>query len=1267
MQDEDKAKEQLITELHTLRQRLVDSQKDKAERKQAEEALFEFENMFKSFAEQALAGIYILQDGVFKYVNARFAQMFGYTVEECLNEMPFQNLVYAEDLATVEEQVRRRVSGEAKSVHYTFRGLRKNGQIFHVEVYGAPSIYKGEPAGAGTILDITERKLMEQEIRQTNAYLENMFENSPDAIAITDNNGRFIRWNKMAEDLYGYTFEEMKGKSGFDLYADKDELEKMLMSLGREGSVKKWEMRMQRKDGSIVPFEISIGLLKDSQNGTIGSVCVARNLSETKETLAALRASNDQLNQEIIERKRSENALHESEERYRQVVQNTNEAIIVAQDGKLKFVNRVASEIFDFPEGELLSRPFVDFIHKDDRSMVMDNHLRRLRGETLPARYPFRLVGKDGGTRWVQIGAAMIEWEGRAATLNLLTDITERKLAEESLRESEELYRTLVNLSPDAISVVDVNGLLTFGSPKALQMFGYSPDDEILGRSILLWIAPEEHEKVSTNIRRLLTEGTPTATEHTLIKKDGTRFIGEINAAVIHSPDGSPMRMIAITRDVTERKRVEEALRESEQRLSQIIDFLPDATFAIDLNGKVIAWNRAIEEMTGVKAEQILGKGDYEYTLPFYGTRRPVLIDLVFTSGEEIKNTYHFVKKEGDVLLAEGDAPVRGEQSRALWGKARPLYDTEENIVGAIEAIRDITERTKHTREIEHLNRLYSVLSRVSQAVVRATSPEEFLAQACRDVVEGGGFLLAWIGQVDLMTNAVVPTAVWGGIGEYVRGITVYADNRPEGRGPTGTCIREGHPSVHNDFLHSPQTLPWRDRAAPFGIASCAAFPIERAGGPWGALSIYSDEIDRFSGEDVKLLEKVASDIEFALDNLDREFQRKRAEEEKEKLETQLFQAQKMESVGRLAGGVAHDFNNMLSVIIGRAEMALEKGVSTDKLQHNLDEILKAGLRSADLTRQLLAFARKQTAIPKIMDLNETISGILKMLRRLIGEDIDLLWAPGLDLWKVKIDPSQVDQILANLAVNARDAISGVGAVTMRTENVVIDDSKRAETPECMPGDYVLLTVSDTGVGMSKEVRENIFEPFFTTKEVGKGTGLGLSTVYGIVKQNDGFIYVASEPGKGTTFKIYLPRFKAATAPAHSGEVAGKRPTGKETILLVEDDEAILDLGKVILENLGYTVLAARTPVDAMNLVEEHPEDIHLLITDVVMPEMHGRELAEKLSAIRPDLKCLYMSGYTADVIAHRGILDEGLNFIQKPFGSDDLAVRVRQVLDHLE
>jgi len=395
--------------------------------------------------------------------------------------------------------------------------------------------------------------------------------------------------------------------------------------------------------------------------------------------------------------------------------------------------------------------------------------------------------------------------------------------------------------------------------------------------------------------------------------------------------------------------------------------------------------------------------------------------------------------------------------------------------------------------------------------------------------------------------------------------------------------------------------------------------------------------------------------------------ERKRGAEERKKLEEQLFHAQKMESVGRLAGGVAHDFNNMLGVIIGRAEMALQQDVPTDKLRRNLEEILKAGLRSADLTRQLLAFARKQIAVPKVLDLNDTISGMFKMLRRLIGENIDLLWAPELDLWKVKIDPSQVDQILANLAVNARDAISEVGAITLRTGNVVIDDSVRAETPEFIPGEYVLLTVSDTGAGMSKEVCENIFEPFFTTKDLGKGTGLGLSTVYGIIKQNDGFIYVASEPGKGTAFKIYLPRFRAEIAEVPSDEAVARRATGTETILLVEDDETILNLSRTILANLGYTVLATRAPGKAIQLVREHPGELHLLITDMVMPGMNGRELAEQLGAIRPNLKRLYMSGYTADLIAHRGILGRGVNFIQKPFGNDELAAKVRQVLDQLE
>jgi signal transduction histidine kinase len=390
----------------------------------------------------------------------------------------------------------------------------------------------------------------------------------------------------------------------------------------------------------------------------------------------------------------------------------------------------------------------------------------------------------------------------------------------------------------------------------------------------------------------------------------------------------------------------------------------------------------------------------------------------------------------------------------------------------------------------------------------------------------------------------------------------------------------------------------------------------------------------------------------------------KRAEQEREKLQAQLMQAQKMESVGRLAGGVAHDFNNMLGVIIGRAEMALFRDISTGVRDH-LEEILKAGRRSADLTRQLLAFARKQTAVPKVLDLNDTISSMFKLLRRLIKEEIDLSWTPGVDLWAIKIDPSQIDQILANLLVNAGDAIAGVGAVAIRTENVVINDSNAALNPGFTPGDYVLLSVSDTGKGIGKEVCEKIFEPFFTTKEVGKGTGLGLSTVYGIVKQNDGFIYVESRPGEGATFKIYLPRFEAQDIQAPSKEPAAKSLGGTETILLVEDDESVLNLSRMILERLGYKILAAHTPLYGLQLVEEYRGDIDLVITDVVMPGMNGRELIEKLRVVIPGLKCLFMSGYTSDVIAHRGIMDQGVNFIQKPFSTDVLAAMVRQILNN--
>jgi CheY-like chemotaxis protein len=301
---------------------------------------------------------------------------------------------------------------------------------------------------------------------------------------------------------------------------------------------------------------------------------------------------------------------------------------------------------------------------------------------------------------------------------------------------------------------------------------------------------------------------------------------------------------------------------------------------------------------------------------------------------------------------------------------------------------------------------------------------------------------------------------------------------------------------------------------------------------------------------------------------------------------------------------------------------------------------------------------------PKVLDLNETLEGMLKMLRRLIGEDIDLVWLPGKNLGRVRMDPSQIEQLLANLCVNARDAIYDTGKITVETGAVTFDETYCAAHVGSVPGEYVLLAVSDNGGGMDAETLSHLFEPFFTTKAVGKGTGLGLATLYGIVKQNNGFIDVCSEPGQGTTFKIYLPRHATGAGRTTKMDVAPPAERGQETILLVEDEPMILDIATTMLDRQGYTVMAAATPGEAIRLAREHAGEIHLLMTDVVMPEMNGRDLAKNLLSLYPNLKCLFMSGYTADVIAHHGVLDEGVQFIQKPFSVQTLAVKIREVLD---
>ena len=574
--------------------------------------------------------------------------------------------------------------------------------------------------------------------------------------------------------------------------------------------------------------------------------------------------------------------------------------------------------------------------------------------------------------------------------------------------------------------------------------------------------------------------------------------------------------------------------------------------------------------------------------------------------------------------------------------------------------VQDVTDRKMAEERILHLNNVLRAIRDVNQLIVREKDPDRLVQEGCRLLVDNRGYASSLIVLVDENQRPVSRASA--GLAAD-RQILEDFRNRDELLACCRTC-------PDRTLL----TLTADDKAAICGDCPLAG---SSAGRPsllarlvheettFGYLVVALDRNASLDDEEVGLFSEMAGDLGYALGFLRMQAAHESSERRRRVLENQLLQSQKLEAIGRLAGGVAHDYNNMLGVILGYTEMALDKVETADPLHADLKEIYDAARRSADITRQLLAFARKQTIAPRLLDLNDTVEGMLKMLRRLIGEDIDLQWLPDGDLGPVKIDPTQVDQVLANLCVNARDAIAGVGKVTIETANVRFEEGYCQDHAGFTAGDFIMLAVSDDGCGMDRETLDKIFEPFFTTKGLGEGSGLGLATVYGIVRQNEGFINVYSEPGRGATFKVYLPRHaEAVEKPDTAMSRARIRPGHGETVLLVEDDPAVLKLARRMLDALGYRVVGAATPGEALDLAKSHEGQIHLLITDVVMPEMSGRDLAAGLCGLFPRLRVLFMSGYTANVIAHRGVLDAGVHFVQKPFSREELAARVREALE---
>jgi len=649
---------------------------------------------------------------------------------------------------------------------------------------------------------------------------------------------------------------------------------------------------------------------------------------------------------------------------------------------------------------------------------------------------------------------------------------------------------------------------------------------------------------------------------------------------------------------------------ELNSRLNNIIEFVPDAMFVVDHEGRVIAWNHAIEEMTGVRKEQMLGQGNMAYAIPFFGERRPILIDLLDLTGSEIEQYYTHVQRIGDKIIAETYVgSLHGEREAYLWGIAAPLYDQAGQRSGAIEVIRDITERRQAEKALSESEERYSLITRNVTDVIWTMDP---------------AYRFTYV-------NPAVERIHGWSVEEFLQ-LSLQDIMPPHSLAKTVAVIQEEqkwHESPYAERNRT-RTLELEERrkdGSSFWAEVSATFLWTDDGALSGFIGVTRDITER------------------------------------RQLEQQVIQQQKLEGIGMLAGGIAHDINNLLTPIFISTEMALRKIEPEHPAHARITAISQAATRVKDLVAQLLVFGRKQKAVLQPLDLNAVVTEFMGILRRTIRENIDIVLMPGSESCMVQADRNQLEQVIMNLAVNAQDAIDGVGTITVETGHLTLDGEYCAYHPETTPGRYVMLAFADTGCGMDDQTRSKAFEPFFTTKPAGKGTGLGLSTVYGIIRQHGGHVDVLSRTGHGSTFRVFLPIAESAAHGNHASLALAEPVTSfSGTLLVVEDNDMLRDSLVEALRESGITTRAAASAREALDVITSRGSDITLLLTDVVMPVMNGPELYHAIRDIKPELPALFMSGYASDISQYHEIADNPEIFLSKPFTIQTLLRKIQQL-----
>jgi PAS domain S-box-containing protein len=1281
---------------------------DVSARKQAEKALLESNIRYQQVAERSGEWIWKIDvDGIYKYVSPSVLSLLGYRSDEIIGKKHFYDF-FAPDIREESRNIVFAAFAQNKPLlDFENPNLHKDGRIIILETSVFPILDENNNllGYRGVDKDITQQKRVEEALLSNQYYLTKAQEIGSIGTWELDLQNDELIWTDQSYLNFGVPIGTPLTYEVFLECIHPDD---------RDYVNAEWKKAIDGK-----PYDIEHRILVGDE------VKWLREKAELEFDAKGKPIKAIGFTQDITERKQAAEALKESEERF-------DLAMGATQDGVFDW-NLVTNESYYSPRWKSMLGYEYDEIPNDlsvweklieeedaKKSWKMQREVINKKRDRFEME--FKMKHKDG--HWVYIlsrAEVVFDENGKAVRMiGTHLDITERKQAEvelieakEKAEESEAKFKQLSNLTFEGI-VLHQKGIAIDCNLSFAKSFGYTRE-EIIGKDLGKLVIKEEYRDI---VLQNIIKNYAFPYEVVGLRKDGTEIPLEIEARNVRSDDKT-IRVSAV-RDISERKKGEVLLRNSEIRFRMIYENAPILIDGFDENGRCVLWNNSCEQTFGWSMEEINSHSDpFSLFYPDPEIRQQVIDSITLNPDNKFREFFPHTKA-GNVLTCE-------------WANYQ-LTDGTVMSVG-----HDITERKKTEKVlIESEDRFRKMIDNMPSGVaiykavdnandfefIELNKKAEEFTKTSKEEVIGHTLLEKFPNMKDGQLVKSLKKISKDGINIYIPPF-FYKDEQRQGWRENNIyklasgeivaifkdvtdlkeaeiALTESLDLLHSVIEHIPMRVFWKDIELRYlGCNSAFAHDagmlkaddllgkddVQVAGRELAEIYRTDDKLvmdsdkPRIGLEESKTtpggyemwtstskvpLHDAQGKVIGLLGIYDDITERKLAEKEHGKLQDQLRQAQKMESVGRLAGGVAHDYNNISSIIMGYSELALDEVAQSDPLYGYLSEILTATKRSADITRQLLAFARKQTIVPKVLNLNTTIGDLLKMLHRLIGEDINLAWIPGTEIRPIKIDPTQINQIMANLCVNARDAIANVGRVTVETKNINFDEDYCTDHEGAIPGEYIELSVSDDGCGMTPETCDKIFEPFFTTKDVGKGTGLGLSTVYGIVKQNNGFVNVYSKIEKGTTFRIYLPVHVdlEQTVKVDSDKIIELPLSRGETVLLVEDDESILKIITRVLENIGYAVLSSSSPVEAMKLAAKHADEINLLITDVVMPEMNGRELAESLQSLYPHLKILFMSGYTADIIAKRGVLESGVSFIEKPFSNQELAVKVREVLD---